>query len=764
MRKIIQLLLFLVVIAYAASVWALDAPVITAAAKGPNQINLTWSAVADAGYGYKIEIQSSADSRYSSWTEIATIPYWVTESHYKDPQDNTASQYPVFSLRNNTSYSFRVRSYKGDTSPAYSTYSNTATTTTRNYTPYYVNGTTGTDNSTCGTLASPCRTISYAINTRDLASSGRVIIISGGSYANDYIRPVRSGSAGVDNKIVIMAEPGSVVNITSSSTIPISISYNYVVIDGITVTSDYNDNMVYISGSYNALTNCEFDGSGNISWGPLVAGTYNLVHGVYSHDFGSANIDAGSAMQTVGSTTGANYNIIQYSLLRRGSHDTALTKNNASYNQWMNNIMDGGWGIGWAVVSDSYAACTNNLFEGNIIRDAAKNKTITNYKPGIQISGDYNTIRRNVIYDGNRAGTNSDPSPGIEISRLTGYGAHHNLIYNNAIYHNGGRAIVFMDGASQNDNIIANNIMYYNYGDTTYCPNSLNVHIRGVTTNTVVHHNQILYKDWTTGVENPNQANMILYSNICMSLSTSESTYGATFYNNVTATPDFVSEGSDFHLNSNSQLIDAGQVVVDSTWGTLSYKGSAPDLGAYEGEGGPPVPVLQFSSATYSVSESSATATVTVTRIGSGTGAVSVDYATSNGTATAGSDYTSANGTLSWADGETTSKTFTVSITNDTAVESSETINLALLNPTNGAVIGSQSTATLTILDDDGGGSGSGGDASASGGSGCGFVKEGGKGKGAKGEGLSFAVMLVITLCLLPIVRRLYKAFNMPTL
>jgi hypothetical protein len=79
-----------------------------------------------------------------------------------------------------------------------------------------------------------------------------------------------------------------------------------------------------------------------------------------------------------------------------------------------------------------------------------------------------------------------------------------------------------------------------------------------------------------------------------------------------------------------------------------------------------------------------------------------VDYATSDGTATGGSDYTASSNTLNWADGDAASKTFTVSITNDTAIESDETINLALSNPTNGAVIGSLSTAILTILDNDG--------------------------------------------------------------
>src|SRR5689334_6880626 len=52
----------------------LDVPTIAAQAKGPNQINLTWQAVADAGYGYLVEIQSTADSRYGSWTELQPIP------------------------------------------------------------------------------------------------------------------------------------------------------------------------------------------------------------------------------------------------------------------------------------------------------------------------------------------------------------------------------------------------------------------------------------------------------------------------------------------------------------------------------------------------------------------------------------------------------------------------------------------------------------------------------------------------------------------
>lgn len=110
---------------------------------------------------------------------------------------------------------------------------------------------------------------------------------------------------------------------------------------------------------------------------------------------------------------------------------------------------------------------------------------------------------------------------------------------------------------------------------------------------------------------------------------------------------------------------------------------------------------LQFSSPTYSVSESGGTATITVTRAGGATGAVSVNYATADGTANQPGDYTAANGTLSWANGDTSPKTFTVTIINDAIVEGNETVLLDLSSPAGGATLGAQATATLTIIDDD---------------------------------------------------------------
>ncbi|WP_218933777.1 Calx-beta domain-containing protein [Rubripirellula lacrimiformis] len=104
--------------------------------------------------------------------------------------------------------------------------------------------------------------------------------------------------------------------------------------------------------------------------------------------------------------------------------------------------------------------------------------------------------------------------------------------------------------------------------------------------------------------------------------------------------------------------------------------------------------------ASVTVSEADGTATFTVNRTGGTSGAVTVDFATANGTATAGSDYTANSGTLNFADGES-SKTVTVSITDDSDVEGDENFTVTISNATGGATLGTVLTSTVTISDND---------------------------------------------------------------
>lgn len=108
--------------------------------------------------------------------------------------------------------------------------------------------------------------------------------------------------------------------------------------------------------------------------------------------------------------------------------------------------------------------------------------------------------------------------------------------------------------------------------------------------------------------------------------------------------------------------------------------------------------ILEFSSPFFSVNEDGTTnMDVMVTRSGGSVGTVDVTILPSNGTANAGTDFNPTPITVSFLNGDNTPKLVRIPIINDSRIEPDETINLALLNPTNGAVLGSQSTAILTI-------------------------------------------------------------------
>jgi hypothetical protein len=111
------------------------------------------------------------------------------------------------------------------------------------------------------------------------------------------------------------------------------------------------------------------------------------------------------------------------------------------------------------------------------------------------------------------------------------------------------------------------------------------------------------------------------------------------------------------------------------------------------------VPVIQLATGAYTVSESGNLVTIAVSRLFGEDGALTVDYTSANGTAGV-NDYTSTSGTLSWPAGDTSDKTFTVAIKDDTLIEGNESFSIILSDPTGGAVLGRLSTLVV-ILDDD---------------------------------------------------------------
>ena len=189
-------------------------------------------------------------------------------------------------------------------------------------------------------------------------------------------------------------------------------------------------------------------------------------------------------------------------------------------------------------------------------------------------------------------------------------------------------------------------------------------------------------------------------------------------------TPTGTVQFKDNGVNLGSPVTLNGSGVAQLTTATLAA-GGHPITADYSGDGnfntstgtlagGQIVGVaLMFSATTYNTTESSRSVTITVLRVGDSSTAVTVDYATPDDSSatptilpcsTAGfvsprCDFTTAVGTLKFAAGENL-KTFEVLISQDNYVEGNESFSLTLANPTNGAGLGSPSTANVNIADD----------------------------------------------------------------
>lgn len=99
--------------------------------------------------------------------------------------------------------------------------------------------------------------------------------------------------------------------------------------------------------------------------------------------------------------------------------------------------------------------------------------------------------------------------------------------------------------------------------------------------------------------------------------------------------------------------------------------------------------------------EDSRETVISVERRGGSAGLVSVRYSTRDGTAQAPFDFMHAAGLLTWNDGETGTKTFSVPLNNNGIVSGNKTVQIVLSNPSLPGALGGQSDGWLTIEDDD---------------------------------------------------------------
>ncbi|MBX7230440.1 MAG: hypothetical protein K1X29_00005, partial [Bdellovibrionales bacterium] len=177
--------------------------------------------------------------------------------------------------------------------------------------------------------------------------------------------------------------------------------------------------------------------------------------------------------------------------------------------------------------------------------------------------------------------------------------------------------------------------------------------------------------------------------------------------------------GTHYTSTSGSQTLTAGSTTLNITVPTLDdscYSGSSKAMsltlssitgtGVLDNVGVGTIddlatkPTVQFTSTGSTVAESVGTVTITAQRTGASCSATSVPYNIS-GTATSGSDYTITASPLTIAAGASgLSATSTVTVSDDSTLEATETVILDLQTMTN-ADIGTNSTYTLNITDND---------------------------------------------------------------
>jgi hypothetical protein len=592
----------------------LGVPAISAQAKGPNQINLMWQATGNPGYGYLVEIQSAADNRYASWTELQPvpraggytcdstrfvrgancnvsdpegvhvynppnggIPYWVTDATYIDPQDGSPAQFIAWGLKPGTGYSFRVRSYSGQRSPTYGGYSNTVAVQTVGSPARYVSP-AGRDSNDgrAADAAHAWRSLAHATQSLEC---GQILIVMGGTYANDAIQMGRVCTA--EAKAVVLVNPGQTATLTSQPAgmeHAVTLSGQHAVIDGLHVASpgtaegEYD---VVVGGSYNALLNVECNPPvvPSFKFGVILYGSHNLLYRSYLHDYGSPdptqNPDGNGGFLLTLLNGGAVENILWSNHLTRGGHDESLCKGGCSSNRWLNNVMDGGWGQGWIAVWGG-GSSDHNLVEGNVIKSVGQ--LVPYFKPAIQVSGANNTVRRNVVIDSR--------TWALEVSSFGGGGASDNLVHNNVFYRPGG---CYFQSSSRGprayyNDVYANNICYkiQNLATQIYLGNATNR----------IAANDLLYVDGA-GKPQPEHP-MVIWNQLGggafeapKSVSAADRAYDPPFAGNrkLAAIPQFADEANaDFHLSAASPLVGGGLPIANISWGSST---GAVDLGAF---------------------------------------------------------------------------------------------------------------------------------------------------------------------------------------
>jgi len=291
------------------------------------------------------------------------------------------------------------------------------------------------------------------------------------------------------------------------------------------------------------------------------------------------------------------------------------------------NYINNGWGGGIYITCEAeYCLVDNNV----IVNCGA---TTTFNKPGIQVSGPHNVIRRNIVYNPDNNGIDME----AQSYGYYDYIIDSCLVYNNTVFNSGGKYSlkIFVNNSSDatcsgENMLIANNIFYKSTGSLDvnatpeiYMPlgnandahNWLDPDNSGTEPYSTHWGNNTFYNNCirrnSDGSAHDSLITFIMDADYGgatrrYSLDSVQSQDTTAWHDNIGTDPMLTSEAPDsyglnsgwWYLRAGSPCIDAGAFMgaldtigayVESQapgygWDSLSVKGDAPDIGAYESE------------------------------------------------------------------------------------------------------------------------------------------------------------------------------------
>lgn len=301
---------------------------------------------------------------------------------------------------------------------------------------------------------------------------GDVVVIAGGRYLDDPIRPGRSGTPAAAIRYVAAAGETPVLSSDKTAGLEVAINLSkrsWIIVDGIDIdgvhryprsgvkhfveVKDGHHNTIERGTFRNALGWHGVQFADGASHNRLAENDIDMV-GVYDDGNGE---DYGDLVQII---RGAHRNLLENNHFSRAAHNLLQVK--GDHNVIRGNVFDNDWSelIGSGAGGRNLSLMgRRNLFERNVVKNAGRSADV-DANAGMKVEGESNIVRLNFIFANSLEGITTESRGGSKLSKQ-------NRIYHNTFYRNGGPAwglVYYRGGDGVIENVFKNNIVVGNGG------------------------------------------------------------------------------------------------------------------------------------------------------------------------------------------------------------------------------------------------------------------------------------------------------------